>query len=206
MSTKRHIVYLAGPDVFRPDPIACARRKKEICSKYDLVGSFPLDNELTLDGTPNENGYLIASKNEELMHAADCVIANMTPFRSASMDVGTAFEMGFMRALGKPVFAYTNATELFKSRTEAQIGDTTSHEFPDGAKYLRDRDGNMLEDFGLVDNLMLDGAVNASTGGTVHVGTEKLNGSEYYEDLAKFEDACKQAQSYFSGRNGGAVP
>ena len=39
-------IYLAGPDVFRPNPFEIANKKKEILAKYGLVGHFPMDNEI----------------------------------------------------------------------------------------------------------------------------------------------------------------
>ena len=41
------------------------------------------------------------------MHSCDALVANLTPFRGVSADAGTAFEVGFMRALGRPVLGYT---------------------------------------------------------------------------------------------------
>ena len=42
------------------------------------------------------------------MRSCDAAVANLTPFRGVSADAGTAFEVGFMRALGRPVLGYTN--------------------------------------------------------------------------------------------------
>jgi nucleoside 2-deoxyribosyltransferase len=36
------------------------------------------------------------------------MIVNLTPFLGPSADVGSAYEMGFMRTLGRPIFAYSN--------------------------------------------------------------------------------------------------
>ncbi|MFC7552233.1 nucleoside 2-deoxyribosyltransferase [Pseudoroseomonas wenyumeiae] len=46
----------------------------------------------------------------------------MTPFRGPSADAGTVFELGFMRALGRPVFGYANAVANFRDRTLAFLG------------------------------------------------------------------------------------
>lgn len=55
--------------------------------------------------------------NENLIETCEIVIANLTPFRGPSADVGTAYEMGFAHALIKKVFAFTNAAEPFTERT-----------------------------------------------------------------------------------------
>ncbi|MBC7636099.1 MAG: nucleoside 2-deoxyribosyltransferase, partial [Acetobacteraceae bacterium] len=40
-------VYLAGPDVFLPDPVTRGAAFKQICASFGLRGVFPLDE---LDG------------------------------------------------------------------------------------------------------------------------------------------------------------
>ena len=52
------------------------------------------------------------------MRTCDLLIANLTPFRGVSTDAGTAFEVGFMRALGRPVLGYTNTIADYRERTE----------------------------------------------------------------------------------------
>ena len=95
------------------------------------------------------------------MRICDAVIVNLTPFRGPSADVGSAYEMGFMRALGRPIFAYSNDDRAFLDRVTAHCGGhvrvrpTGEHE---------DLDGTAIEPFGLHDNLMLIGGVIASGG------------------------------------------
>lgn len=92
-------IYLAGPDVFRPTAKALGAAKKKLCSEFGYSGLFPLDNELNLEHlAPFNAGIEIYHANIALMNQADCIIANMTPFRGAGMDQGTAFEMGYMAA------------------------------------------------------------------------------------------------------------
>ena len=55
-----------------------------------------------------EQGLAISRAMERVMQGCDAMIVNLTPFRGPSADVGSAYEMGFMRALGRPIFAYTN--------------------------------------------------------------------------------------------------
>lgn len=169
-------IYLAGPDVFLPDPHAAAAAKKQVCADYGFVGVFPLDKALDLTGLGRrEAGLRIAEANEELMRGCDLVIANMTPFRGPSMDVGTAYEMGFMRALGRPVLGYSNDGRLFVERTRAWIGA------PGAAA---DDDGMAIEDFDMVDNLMLHGAVAASG---ADVETADVTGTGRFTAIPAFE-------------------
>lgn len=176
-------IYLAGPDVFLPDPVAMAQAKKRICAAHGFVGVFPLDKDLDLSGLqPAQAGQRIYRANEELMRGCDLIIANMTPFRGPSMDVGTAFEMGFMRALGRPVLGYTNDGRLFAERIRAFLGiarGAGGHPHGDA-----DADGLLIEDFAMIDNLMMHGAVVASRGA---IETEHVEGPERFTALAAFE-------------------
>ena len=45
---KKPKVYLAGPDIFLPNPMDHGEKLKTICSKYNLEGLYPLDNQLDL--------------------------------------------------------------------------------------------------------------------------------------------------------------
>ena len=91
------------------------------------------------------------------------MIANLTPFRGPSADVGTVYEVGFMRALGRPVYGYATTAEPFTQRTldfaAAHGGVTTD---VDG--FRRDADGLLIEQFGLFDNLMIEAGILASGG------------------------------------------
>lgn len=164
-------VYLAGPDVFLPDPQARGAALKAICAAHGLVGVFPLD---PLRGEPAEWRALppwrqIALRNEAHIRASDALIANLTPFRGPSADPGTVFELGFMRALGRPVFGWSRDPRPFAQRTLAFLGAAG----PAGSDPCwRDRDGQALEWFGCTDNLMIDGAVAAS-GGAIELAAEQ---------------------------------
>lgn len=59
----------------------------------------------------------IASRNEALIRSCALMIANLTPFRGPSADVGTVYEIGFMRALGRPVYGYATTATPFTQRT-----------------------------------------------------------------------------------------
>ena len=94
--------YLAGPDVFLPEARQWAERKKAICARHGLIGVSPLD---PLPDQPSDWAALpewqrIALRNETQIRGCDAMIANLTPFRGPSADVGTVYEVGFVRALG----------------------------------------------------------------------------------------------------------
>ncbi|MEL6298804.1 MAG: nucleoside 2-deoxyribosyltransferase [Pseudomonadota bacterium] len=155
-AVRRPRVYLAGPDVFLPDPMAAGRAKVRRADAHGLDGVFPLDAALELDGlAPDEKARRIALANEALMRSCDAAIANACPFRGVSMDSGTAFEVGFMRALGRPVVGYTHTAVPFADRSRA---------FRDRAQLTFDYDGPDLEieDFGLAENLMITVAMGES--------------------------------------------
>ena len=114
--TKR--AYLAGPEVFLADARHIGARKRAICTRHGLVGVFPADEE-DVGGPalpPRERGLAISRTMERVMWGCDAMIVNLTPFRGPSADVGSAYEMGFMRALGRPIFAYSHDARPFLDR------------------------------------------------------------------------------------------
>jgi nucleoside 2-deoxyribosyltransferase len=111
-------IYLAGPEVFLKNAKEVGEQKKALCRKYGFEGVFPLDKEVdTLGKSPSDIGLCISAINEGLIRTCDFVVANLTPFRGPSADVGTTYEIGFAHGLGKKVFAYTNVTEGYTQRT-----------------------------------------------------------------------------------------
>jgi nucleoside 2-deoxyribosyltransferase len=171
-------VYLAGPDVFLPNPLARAALLKSRCAARGLIGVSPLDD---FADEPAAWAHLpealrIARRNEAHIASCDVLLANLTPFRGASADVGTVFELGFMRALGRAVFGWSNIATDFATRTRALHGHTGTV----------DADGLLIEDFGLGDNLMIDGAIAASGGVFIRQACELPN---IWGDLTAF-DAC----------------
>ncbi|MDR5755315.1 nucleoside 2-deoxyribosyltransferase, partial [Caballeronia sp. LZ024] len=88
---------------------------------------------------------------------ADIVMANLDDFRGAGEpDSGTAFEVGFAVALGKPVWAYRSTEATLAQRVEA--GATEN----EGAFCAG---GYLIEDFGLSVNLMLACSAQIVVGG-----------------------------------------
>jgi nucleoside 2-deoxyribosyltransferase len=174
-------IYLAGPDVFLPDAERIAEAKKAICAAHGAEGVFPTDlhpDQAEDDARPR--WYSIYLRNEAHMRGCDAVVANLTPFRGPSADVGTVFELGFMRALGRVLAGYSNVAAPFLARSLATPGVERG---ADGR--WRDADGLALEDFGLTDNLMIDGGIRAAGG--VLVVRDAPPGA-MWSDLSAFAD------------------
>jgi nucleoside 2-deoxyribosyltransferase len=179
-------VYLAGPDVFFPEPTQWAVGKKAICDRYGLTGVSPLDD---LPDEPAEWAAFpfwrrIASRNEAHIRSCQGLIANLTPFRGPSADVGTVFEVGFARALGLAIFGYATTTEAFLPRTLRAIGGAAK---PGQDGSWHDADGLLVEQFGLFDNLMIEGGI-AGSGGVLITGD-----AARWDDLSLFERCVQTA-------------
>jgi nucleoside 2-deoxyribosyltransferase len=176
-------IYLAGPEVFLPNAREVGAEKRRVAAEAGFEGVFPLDNALDLSGLDKaEQARRISLANEDLMRSCAALVANLTPFRGVSMDAGTAFEVGFMRALGRPVAGYTNARDDYRDRSHAFRGGTAHH-------FDADRPHVEIEDFGLAENLMIEIAI-AESGCTVvrsHVaaGAEMTNLSGFRQSLAE---------------------
>jgi nucleoside 2-deoxyribosyltransferase len=145
-------VYLAGPDVFRPDAEEHGLQLKAICREHGVEGVFPTDAEIDRTGRePFEVAKAIFEANIDLIHDCDAVIANMTPFRGPNMGVGTAFEIGYATALGKLIIGYTaDNRDYIEKAAEFFSGDLREQN-----SEWRDPDSNLVENFGLQENLMV---------------------------------------------------
>jgi nucleoside 2-deoxyribosyltransferase len=164
-----HTVYLAGPGVFRTDAREYAARAKSLCAAVGLAGLHPFDGVLPPNLSGRALGLAISAANEALLTRAAAVVADLSPYHGPSCDVGTAFEIGFARARGIPIFAYTDVAEDFAARVIAFLGgEVTLRNRADGTR--EGADGMQIEEFGLIDNLMLDGAILAA-GGSISVAT-----------------------------------
>ena len=143
-------IYLAGPDVFRPDAEAHGETLKALCAEFGFVGLYPLDHALPADiREPAAQAAWIYRANVGLIERADCVLANLEPFRGSEPDSGTAFEVGYATALGKPVYGYVDDAGSYAERIRRHTPELI------GEDPTRDRDGMTLEEFGLPLNLML---------------------------------------------------
>lgn len=183
-------IYLAGPEVFLPNALDIGREKARLAAAAGFEGLFPLDQSLALDGlSPREKAARIYAADRDMMHACDLCIANLTPFRGVSMDSGTAFEVGFMQALGKPVFGYTNVPADYRQRAEA----FRARGIPVGEF---DRADLMIEDFGLAENLMIEMAIVASGSSVIR---SAVKAGEEAIDLAGYCACLEQARRHFAG-------
>ena len=192
-------LYLAGPDVFRPDAKVIAARKKALCARYGFEGLDPIDQDAPTGLSLAETASAIFRANSALMRRADGIVADLSPFRGPSADPGTVFELGFMAGLGKPAFGYSTSAEPFLERTAAFCG------VRGGDGQWRDADGLVIEAFGLRDNLMIDRAL-AVAGQEMVVPDRSIGGSgggsaDGGQDAAWCIERCLQAaRDYFAIR------
>src|ERR1700761_2769158 len=185
-------VYLAGPEVFLRNAVEAGAAKVAICAAHGLEGKYPLDAQLDLgDLTLADRAYAIARANEALIGESDAVIANLTPFRGPGADTGTAFEVGYARGRGLPVFGYSNHHLSFFDRVRKYNAKPLKHRpGSEPTMAFEDSDKMGVEQFGLADNLMVIGAIHES-GGTIVVGRTRRR--DRYTDLDAFEACVKQA-------------
>lgn len=148
-------IYLAGPDVFRPDAQAWAEQARSICMLAGHQALVPLDGvETTATG--------IFHANIDLIRSADAVVANLNPFRGCEPDSGTCVEVGYALALGKPVVGYLDRVESTVERVSRLQGVPGRHD-----NRPVDADGLYVEDFDLPLNLMLAVPLKLVVGGLV---------------------------------------
>lgn len=134
-------LYLAGPDVFRPDAAAWAGQVRELCRAAGHEALIPLDDDLPATAAA------IYRSNLQCIAEADAVLANLNPFRGAEPDSGTCVEIGYALALGKPVIGYADDLRPLRERLRASGPGADGH--------WRDAAGHVVEDFDLPLNLML---------------------------------------------------
>jgi nucleoside 2-deoxyribosyltransferase len=190
-------VYLAGPMVFYPDPASVFTRMKHICSAHGLLGLAPLDNQIDLQGLPPGKELLrrIVKADIDLMNRVGAGLFCLDGFRrSPEMDPGTAFEIGWMAAHGKPMAGWTRDPRSYEQRVEDHFRDTfgqklaeslpSEHGAVSGSR--RDPDGVLVHSQGCMQN------------GMVHIGIE-LQGGEVFAD-ADWEVAFSNAVSHLAER------
>lgn len=149
---RQYVIYLAGPDVFRPDAAAWGARLKAFCAASGAIGLYPLD---TVADRNDPDPAAIRAANLAMIARCDAVVANITPFRGPSADAGTIYELGYAAALDKLIVAYSaDSSNDYAARVAAQGGGATAE---------RDRDDMLIETFDppLTDNLMLACGVDA---------------------------------------------
>lgn len=128
-------VYLAGPDVFRPNAHDHFKTMKKSLFLHNFMAISPIDNQYS-------DHECIYEENLSLIYGCDYVLANLDPFRGVSADVGTCVEIGYAKALNKTIIGYyTNGQpKEYKSRIKKKYKES---------KYTS------IEDFNLSDNLMI---------------------------------------------------
>lgn len=133
-------IYLAGPDIFRPDADVWAEQVRTLCRHYGYDPLLPLDHgETTPEG--------IFEANLKLIKKAQIVAANLDPFRGSEPDSGTCFEVGYSHALGKKVCGYVTSWQTTVERLGKKVRDRQGT--------VVDTKGYAVENFGLPANLML---------------------------------------------------
>ena len=182
-------IYLAGPDVFLPDAIEIGRAKVAICARHGITGLYPLDNIVDLAGP--DASLQIFKANEAMMDEADAIIANLTPFRGAGADSGTAYELGVMAARRKLCLGYSNDPAVYAVRLR-RFQKVTSR---DGR--LVDADGLAVENFSLNDNLMMIHALDLYGCPLV---TPRKKPDDIWRDLTAFEMCVGAAANRLSVR------
>lgn len=124
-------VYLAGPMVFYPDPEATFDVMKAICEQEGLEGVAPIDGQLSLEGVePGRPLYLrIVEADFRLMDACVAALVCLDPVHGGvEMDAGTAVEIGYLHARGKPMSGWTSETATFGERIRRHCGPTVASE------------------------------------------------------------------------------
>jgi nucleoside 2-deoxyribosyltransferase len=168
-------VYLAGPMVFDLDPSAIFERMKTLCREQALVGVAPLDNQIGLERLPPGKPLLqqIVRADIELMERLEAAVFCLDGFRRGpEMDAGTAFEIGYMKALGKPIAGWTRdprtypvkVADFLRTAFGEKLVTTTAGLVGGTSGLLRDPDGVLVHSEGCVQNAM------------VHVGIELAGG------------------------------
>jgi nucleoside 2-deoxyribosyltransferase len=102
-------IYLAGPDVFRPDVLQWAESARKTCRHYGYEPLIPIDHEET-------DAARIFQANLDLIRKAQIVVANLNPFRGVEPDSGTCFELGYALAMDKKVCGYVDRRETLLER------------------------------------------------------------------------------------------
>lgn len=185
-------VYLSGPDVFFSDMLELFALKMGSCVLAGFTPIIPSDPRnpppTSGDTNPSRNIY---RDNAQAMRDADFGIFHLTPFRGVSADPGTVYELGFMTALGKPTFGYTNVSGDYMDR----VAPRQSVPGPNNQVTWQDDDGSHIENYGNADNLMIDSSL-AMSGPLIVRGTPPL--PKRFSDLSAFEDCLKLAKAYYA--------
>jgi len=164
-------VYFAGPDDYKPDRLERVAAKIKRVEEVGCIGHAPIYPSVD---SPNNKvtAFKIAYDNKKLMRQCNVLLVDMTPWLGPSMDRIAAFKMGYMSAqadhTGEVLIIgyYTNEFERnFAKRVAQEVYHNVGVTFHENGT-ATDQNGNSFENFGLVDNLMMETAVN-KTGGEI---------------------------------------
>jgi nucleoside 2-deoxyribosyltransferase len=161
--------------VFYPDASQYFQEMKRILRECNLEGCAPLDNQLGLEtATPGRDlAHAIYNADEALMRHVQGAIFNLDPFRRGTeMDPGTAFEVGYCRALGLPLVGWTidarpypiKVRDFMKEAYQLDLSETAPNSAGATSGALRDADGILVHSEGLYQNLMIEMAIDAAGG------------------------------------------
>ncbi|WP_323123697.1 nucleoside 2-deoxyribosyltransferase [Burkholderia alba] len=154
---ERPRIYLTGFDVFRLDAVQHGQHLKALCRQAGFDGLFPLDIVVDDCIEPDQQAAWVCENNLSLIRTCDAVMVNLDDIRSIDEpDTGTAFDVGFAAALGKPVFAYAKDVRPLIHRVP-NCRDVYG-------QAICER-GYPCEDFGLPMNLMLARSITLIEGG-----------------------------------------
>lgn len=145
-------IYIAGPDVFMPDPVERGEQLKSIVRSFGYTPLFPLDNEIIQSEDLSKD---IFTGNVKMIQQADIIIANLNAFRGHEPDSGTVWEIGYAHALNKRIIGYTNDIRPMKTKINP------------GTNSIHDKNGWRIEDFGHPNNLMIANACEAIIEGDI---------------------------------------
>jgi len=158
-------LYLAGPEVFLPDATDHAQVQRALCILYGFIGLHPMDNNVDVSDISYNTAVRIYRGDIRQIHECDIVVANCNSFRGALIDDGTAYELGFGNALGKPSYGYISTLDSYNLRIHKFPGTYFSQ---DVNAYV-DRDGYVLvDDFGTFINLMMQCGMTEHGGRLIH--------------------------------------
>lgn len=163
---KRPKLYLAGPEIFLPNAEEMAQKQKALCEKHGFTGLHPMDNNVNIADNSFATANNIYRGDTGQIWKCDIIIANCNSFRGALMDDGTAYELGYANALGKPSYGYVSNADSYIERVTRRYPCY----IPKGGKLYIDKDGYLLvDDFGTKINLMMQCGMTAN-GGRLVVG------------------------------------
>lgn len=183
-------VYLAGPEVFLPNGREIIAAKQALLGQFGFSPSARQGEFVTwTNRVQGEIGREISRHNEALIEEADLLIANLTPFRSISADPGTVFELGYMCALGRPVFAHSNDARDYGDRVRAE--PSLAPVSVVGEKQFA-KDGSAVENHGFADNLMLDGGILRRDGVVIR---KSVPPETIWTDLTALAECLDRARS-----------